>query len=97
MTEYNNLPSDTPDHIMNIQVSIMLQKSLTERLKMCSDMSEFSINILKKQIMDKRPGISEGELKFEVVKSLYSDCYSEEEMDRIKEHFIGSLTDNSGD
>jgi len=58
-----------------------------ERLKMCSDMAEFSIHMVKNQITEQHPGISENELKFEVVKSLYSDCYSAEEMNRIKEHF----------
>jgi hypothetical protein len=93
MNAYDHLPSDTPDHIMDMQFSIVMRKSLTERVKTCTEMADFSITMLKKQIMDKHPGISEGRLKFEMVKSLYSDCYSEEEMNRIKEHFIGLVTD----
>lgn len=87
MNPYKNLPSDTPDHINGVQISIVLKKNLTDRLKMCSDMAEFSIYMLKKQITEQHPGISENQLKFEIVKYLYSDCYSEEEMNSIKEHF----------
>jgi hypothetical protein len=87
MNPYKNLPSDTPDHIIDMQISIVQKKSLMERLKMCSDMAEFSIYMLKNQITERHPGISDGQLKFEVVKSLYADCYSEEALNRIKAHF----------
>ena len=97
MNAYDHLTSDTPDLIMDMQVSIIMRKSLTERVKMCTEMADFSITLLKKQIMDKHPGISEGRLKFEMVKSLYSDCFSKEEMNRIKELFIGLVTDGPND
>lgn len=88
MNRYKDLPSDTPDCVMDMQVAIVLQKSLVERLQMCSDMAEFSINMTKRKIIEEHPGISANQLKFEVVKALYSDCYSEEEMERIKKHFM---------
>ena len=85
---YKNLPSDTPDHILDMQVAIVLQKSPVERLQMCCDMTNFSIDMIKRNIIEKHPGITANELKFEVIKALYSDCYSEKEMRRIKKHFL---------
>ena len=75
------------DNLSDAEVANFMQKPLLERVKICSDMTTHSMNMLKKEIKDRNPGISEDQLKFEVVKSLYSDCYSDEEMNRIKEHF----------
>ena len=83
-----NLPSDTPRHIKEMQVSIVLQKTVMERFQMCADMTEFSLNMLKRQILNEQKDISDGRLKFEMIKLLYPDCFNEEEMTRIKEHFI---------
>jgi hypothetical protein len=82
------MPSDTPAHIMKMQVSIVLQKTPLERLQMCADITEFSLNMLKRQILAKHKDISDGRLKFEMIKLLYSDCFSEEEMTRIEGHFV---------
>ena len=90
MNPYENLPSDTPDHIRKMQVDIVLKKSPLERLRMCTDMADFSMAMVRKQIKDKHPDISDRELKFETIKAVYSDCYDEEEMKRIREHFVGS-------
>ena len=88
MTPYKNLPSDTPEHILQMQVDIIRQKSLAERVQMCADMAQFSIDMIKRNIIKDRPGIAANELKFEVIKALYADCYSDEEMARIKDHFM---------
>jgi len=88
MNPYKNLPSDTPEHILQMQVDIVLRKSYKERVQMCADMAQFSIDMIRRKITQERPGISANELKFEVVKALYSDCYSDEEMVRIKDHFM---------
>jgi hypothetical protein len=90
MNPYKNLPSDTPDHILQKQVEIVLQKTPLERLKMCCDMADFSMAMVRKLIKDKRPDISEGELKYETIRLVYADCYSEEEFARIRAHFVGS-------
>jgi hypothetical protein len=90
MNPYENLPSDTPDYIRKIQVDIVLSKSPLERLKMCCDMADFSMAMVRQQIKDKNPGISEAELKFETIKAVYADCYGEEDMERIRAHFVGS-------
>ncbi len=88
MNPYENLPSDTPDHIRKMQVDIVLKKTPLERLKMCCDMADFSMAMVRKLIKDKHPDISEGELKFETIKAVYADCYSEEEFTRIRAHFV---------
>ena len=92
MNPYENLPSDTPDYIRKMQVDIVLSKTPLERLKMCCDMADFSMAMVRKRIKDKRPDISEGELKFETIKSVYSDCYDEEELARIRAHFVDAAS-----
>ena len=87
MDKSYNLPSDTPRHIMEMQISIVLQKTLLERLMMCCEMTDFSYEMLKRQIIARDNTISDNRLKFEIVKSLYADCFSEEELARIEKHF----------
>ena len=82
-----NLPSDTPPHIMKMQVNIVLQKTPLQRLQMCAELTEFSLFMLKRQIKSKHHTIADGRLKFEMIKLMYADCFSEEEMTRIEEHF----------
>ena len=82
-----NLPSDTPQHMMEMQASIILQKTPLERLQMCADMTEFSLDMLRRHIKSQNPNIPANRLKFEMIKLLYSDCFSEEEMKRIEQHF----------
>lgn len=87
-----NLPSDTPDHIRKMQVDIVLKKTPLERLKMCCDMADFSMAMVRQQIRSKNPDISDGELKYETIKAVYWDCYSDEEFARIREHFVGPIS-----
>ena len=54
---------------------------------MCCEMTDFSYEMLKRLIRAKDPDISDNELKFELIKSMYPDCFSEEEMARIAQHF----------
>jgi hypothetical protein len=82
-----NFPSDTPRHITEMQISIVLKKTPLERLMMCCEMTDFSYEMLKRLIRAKDPDISDNELKFELIKSMYPDCFSEEEMARIAQHF----------
>ena len=82
-----NLPSDTPQSVTEMQISIVLQKTPLERLMMCCEMTDFSYEMLKRQIIARDNTISDNRLKFEIVKSLYSDCFGEEEMARIDKHF----------
>lgn len=88
MSAVYNLPSDTPEYMLQKQVDIVLQKTFLERFQMCAEMTEFMLEMLKQQIRAKNKDITEGRLKFEMIKSLYSDCYSEEEMARIEQHFM---------
>lgn len=82
-----NLPYDTPQHVMEMQISIVLKKTPLERLMMCAEMTDFSYEMLKRQIIAKNNTISDNRLKFEIIKALYPDCFSEEEMARIDKHF----------
>ena len=87
---YKNLPSDTPDHIRKKQFDIVMQKTPLERLKMCCDMADFSVAMVRQQVRNKYHDISEGELKYETIKLVYADCYSAEEFARIRAHFVGT-------
>ena len=89
MERVYNFPSDTPIHIRKKQVSIVLEKTPAERLQMCAEMTDFSLQMLKRLIKAKHPDISANRLKFEMVKMLYTDCFNEEEMSRIEQHFAG--------
>ena len=94
MNPYENLPSDTPDYIRKMQIDIVLSKTPLERLKMCCDMADFSMAMVRQQIRNKNPDILDGALKYETIKLVYADCYSEEEFARIRAHFVG-LDDKS--
>ncbi len=65
----------------------VLKKRCLERLMMCAEMTDFSYEMLKRQIIAKNNNISDNRLKFEIVKALYADCLREEEMARIDKHF----------
>ncbi len=82
-----NLPSDTPCHIMEMQIAIVMKKTPLERLMMCCEMTDFSYEMLKQLIIARDNNISDNRLKFEIIKSLYPDCFSEDEMIRISNHF----------
>jgi hypothetical protein len=51
MDEYYNLPSDTPRHVIEKQIAIVMQKTPLERLMMCCDMTDFSYEMLKRHII----------------------------------------------
>jgi len=87
MDAFYNLPSDTPQYVTEKQISIVLKKTPLERLMMCAEMTDFSYEMLKRQIIAKNNTISDNRLIFEIVKALYSDCFSDEEMARIDKHF----------
>ena len=82
-----NLPSDTPLHIRKMQTEIILKMTPGERLRMCTDMIDFSLKMLKRHVKLQHPDITDKRLKFEMIKLLYADCYDEEEMARIEQHF----------
>src|ERR1700740_1696916 len=92
MNPYKNRPSDTPEHIRDMQIAIVLQKSPLDRLKMCCEMSDFSFEMTRRLIRERQPKITDAELKFEFVKATYADCYNEEELNRIKEFFLAAAT-----
>ena len=87
MDKSYNTPSDTPRHVLDMQIAIVMKKTPLERLKMCTDMIDFGYEMLKRQIIARNPDIPDNLLKFEIVKALYADCFDEEEMTRIKSHF----------
>jgi hypothetical protein len=51
------LPGDTPQPIREMQASIVLQKTLSERLQMCADVTELPIEMLKRHIKSQNPDI----------------------------------------
>lgn len=86
-----HMPTDTPGHIMEKQHAIIMQKTLLERLQMCADMTEFFLAMLERQIKLENNNIEPNCLKFEMIKLLYADCFSEDEFERIGKHFAGLL------
>ena len=70
-----NTPSDTPRHVMDMQIAIVMKKTPLERLKMGTDMIDFGYEMLKRQIIANNKNIPDNLLKFEIVKALYSDLF----------------------
>lgn len=87
MEDSSNTPSDTPRHVMDMQIAIVMKKTPLERLKMCTDMVDFGYEMLKRQIIANNKDIPDKMLKFEIVKALCADCFDEKAMKRIENHF----------
>ena len=75
--------TDTSPEIEQIQIEIMLSKSESERFRIGDELNAFGRKVLESSIRQKYPGISEIDLKTEVLKICYSSFYSPDELERI--------------
>ena len=75
--------TDTPPETEKIQLEIMLSKSESERFRIGDELNAFGRKVLESSIRQKYPGISEIDLKAEVLKICYSSFYSPDEFERI--------------
>lgn len=85
---YDNLPSDTPQHIRKKQVEIIQSLPYAERLRIACALSDFSyqqtINMLKKKLNTN----DEQVLKMAFIETVYQDDFSTEELNRIRLFFL---------
>lgn len=84
---YDNLPGDTPPHILKKQVEIIQSLPYSERLHIACGLSDFSyqqtMNMLRKKLHTNDDKL----LKIAFVETVYKDDFSKEELDRIKLFF----------
>ena len=75
--------TDTSSEIAIKQLEIMLLKSESERFRIGDELNAFGRKVLESSIRQEYPGISEIDLKTEVLKICYSSFYSPDELERI--------------
>ena len=75
--------TDTSSEIAIKQLEIMLLKSESERFRIGDELNAFGRKVLESSIRQEYPGISEIDLKTEVLKICYSLFYSPDELERI--------------
>ncbi len=80
--------TDTPPHIRQIQVDIILSKTPTERAMMGLDMIDSVYEIVKNSILELHPGISRGELIGKIFRRYYSDTFTEAQLTAIENQII---------
>lgn len=74
---------DTPTHIHQKQLEIILSKTMQERLAMGLQMMEDTRLIVMRGIRQQNPGISETEVKIEFIKRYYKDDFTPEYMEDV--------------
>ena len=65
------------------QMEIILSMTPRQRFIEGADMIDFGYSIVKNSILSKNPNITENELIIEVIKRLYPNEFSKEEIDKI--------------
>ena len=75
--------TDTSPEIEQIQLEIILSKTESERFRIGDELNAFGRKVLESSIRQEYPGISEIDLKTEVLKICYSSFYSPDELERI--------------
>jgi hypothetical protein len=79
--------NDTPGNIRKMQFQIIHSKPLKERIKMMTEMTDFSRKLIENQIRRRNPGITDIELKLEVFKAFYKDDFDPPTMKKIMESY----------
>jgi hypothetical protein len=81
---YDNLPTDTPRHILKKQAEIIQSLPYSERLRIACGLADFSylqtMNMLRKKLNTN----DEKLLKIAFVETVYKDDLSKEDLDRIR-------------
>ncbi len=81
--------NDTPDHIKQKQLEIILSKTNEERLEMGLEMMQAGYDLTKERVKREHPHSKEKELPFLMFEALYKNDFSREEVLQIKKHFQG--------
>jgi hypothetical protein len=83
--------NDTPKDIIRKQFDIIYSKPLYERVKSVFEMTELSRTIIRNQIKEKNPGISEVDLKIELFKTFYRSDFDNETLKLITDNMRATL------
>ena len=78
--------NDTPRYILQKQFDIIYAKPLRERLAGLFEMTELSRSIIQNQLVQKRPELTETEVKIELFKIFYRFDFDEGTLNRIAEN-----------
>lgn len=81
---------DTSPVIEEHLYELYAQRTPEERVMMCSQMFDTAVTLVKAGILHQHPDISATELRWEVFLRFYADCYTEEELQRIRAYLCPS-------
>lgn len=87
---YDNLPTDTPPHILKKQAAIVQSLSYSERLRIACGLCDFSYQQTMNMLSKKLHTTDEKLLKTAFVETVYKDDFSKEELARIRKFFMES-------
>ncbi|WP_020403510.1 hypothetical protein [Gracilimonas tropica] len=77
---------DTPKHIVEMQRNMIHSKSEEERFLMGADMIDSVYEMVKNQIIEESPELSEQEIRAKLFLRFYQNDFSEQEKEKIVEH-----------
>jgi len=80
--------NDTPDNIRKMQFQIIHSKPLKERIRMMTEMTDFSRKLIENQIRRRDPEITDIELRMEVFKAFYKDDYDAPTLKKIMDSYL---------
>ncbi len=75
--------NDTPPHIQNKQLEILMNRSDSEKLQSLLDLTDFSRSIILDQFRENHPEWGERELVAELFKTMYKDFFDRDTLERI--------------
>jgi len=76
--------NDTPRDIELRMLALFAERTPEERVRMACGMFDAGIALMKAGILDKQPDLTESQLRVEIFRRLYGDCFSTKEMERIE-------------
>jgi hypothetical protein len=74
---------DTPDDVEARLFTLYAGLTPGERLRMACSMFDTAVALIKAGILHEQPEITEPKLREAIFRRLYSDCFTQEEMQRI--------------
>lgn len=77
---------DTPKHIVEMQRNMIHSKTEEERFLMGADMIDSVYEMVKNQIIEESPELSEQEIRAKLFLRFYQNDFSEQEKEKIVEH-----------
>ena len=76
--------NDTPQHIRNKQMEIMLSKTEGERLEMGIKMMQAGYDLVKERAIREHPNANKKEISYLIFEALYGNDFSNTQKKRIK-------------